>query len=138
MESEKLGPRDWGPHLAVASVSSRVPAARSEAGGPAEPAPPPRSPPPTARPRPEGSRARRSLCKRPPSGGLGPLPNRLAYQGSVLSFLPEQEVGTRETSGKGTKIEGQVRDRGREWKQGKGALRRTSAPGPGKGEKVWA
>lgn len=51
MESEKLGPRDRGPHLAVAFVSSRVPAALSEAGGSgrtstASPQPSPDSPAP--------------------------------------------------------------------------------------------
>lgn len=104
MESEKLGPRDRGPHLAVASVSSRVPAALSETGGPAVPAPPPRSPPPTAQPSPAPKAlglAAPCASKRPPSGGLGPLPNRLAYQGSALCFLPEQKVGTQKLLRKG-------------------------------------
>lgn len=104
MESEKLGPRNRGPHLAVASVSSRVPAALSETGGPAAPAPPPRSPPPTAQPSPAPkARGLAAPCasERPPSGGLGPLPNRLAYQGSALCFLPEQKVGTQKLMAKG-------------------------------------
>lgn len=66
---------------------------------------------PEALPRQPGSAptARSSLCKRLPSGGLGPCTNRLAYPESVLCFLPEQKVETQ----KGTKNVGQVRDAGR-------------------------
>lgn len=61
---------------------------------------------PAALPQQPGSAptARCSLCKRPPSGGLGHLPNSFAYPGSVFCFLPEQKVGTQKLLGKGLRL----------------------------------
>lgn len=113
--------RSWargarGPHLAVASVTFRMPAVLSEAGGgPAVRAPPPRSPPPDSPAPPRRLDGSAAPCA---SARLqvvwAPYPTAFAYQGPVLCFLLEPKVWDSETSAEGTKMEGQVRDRVRE------------------------
>lgn len=102
MDSEKLGPRARDPHLAVASVSFRVPAVLSEAegSGPASTASPQPSPDSPAPPRRlDGSAAPCASARL--QVVWAPYPTAFAYQGPVLCFLPEQKVGTQKCLGKG-------------------------------------
>lgn len=117
MESEKLGPRARDPHLAVASVSFRVPAAQSEARGSgrvstASPQPSPDSPAPPRRL--DGSLL---LVQVPAFRWFGPLTQPpLLIRGLDSAFFQKKKKKgwDSEPSGKGTKMEGQVRGRGRE------------------------
>lgn len=121
MESEKLGPRARDPHLAVASVSFRVPAVQSEARGSGrvstaspQPSPTPHSPAPPRRL--DGSLL---LVQVPAFRWFGPLTQPpLLIRSLDSAFFQKKKKKKKgwdsEPSGKGTKMEGQVRGRGRE------------------------
>lgn len=114
-ESGKQGPGGrGGPHLTTRPPSARgcpprVGGSGSRRAGPASPLPsldgPSPAPPGRFPPRGPGH----SLCKRRPPKGLGSLPNRRAY----LRVCPQcalsqaekgpEHVGTKTTSGRGTK-----------------------------------
>lgn len=104
MESEKLGPRARDPHLAVASVSFRVPAAQSEARGSgrvstASPQPSPDSPAPPRRL--DGSLL---LVQVPAFRWFGPLTQPpLLIRGLDSAFFQKKKkkVGTQNRLGKG-------------------------------------
>lgn len=103
-------------------------------GGPAAPAPPPRSPPPTTRLRPDGSRL---LVQAPAFRWFGPLTQPPCLSGVCILLSPRTKGWDSETSGKGTKIEGQIRDGAESrHKERKGGAE-DFASAPASGEKVW-